>query len=234
MGSTDRRERFYRLLTIGCVTLAVILAAIYTVTRLIEADTAKQLAEQAESVQMAVEAPLPDDPFDYSDAVDQLPADTNTSEARVKNDDQSHCDQLGIAGRLVIPALCVSAQLVDVSIVDGQMEIPEDISQVGLWRGSGQRYVIAGHVDNRAQGQGVLFQLHQAQPGDLIYTDLDSQMPTQWQVVSLSSYPKGQIPAEVFTGTGDQPSLTVITCGGAFLSAQGEYTDNVLIKAVAL
>lgn len=52
----------------------------------------------------------------------------------------------------------------------------------------------------------------------------------RFAVTSRTSYPKAALPAEVFRTDGP-PQLTLITCGGAFDEATGNYADNVVVVA---
>ena len=54
----------------------------------------------------------------------------------------------------------------------------------------------------------------------------------RYRVAAVRTYPKQTgIPPDVFTRAGS-PRLVLITCGGPFDSATGNYEDNVVLYAV--
>jgi sortase family protein len=50
-------------------------------------------------------------------------------------------------------------------------------------------------------------------------------------VQSVSQYPKDDFPTSKVYGRVDYPALRLITCGGAFNSSTGHYTDNIVVFA---
>jgi len=51
-----------------------------------------------------------------------------------------------------------------------------------------------------------------------------------YRVTSRRAFPKIDLPAELFTGTGP-PHLVLVTCGGAFDEATPRSADNVVVVA---
>ncbi|GAB3859444.1 hypothetical protein GCM10029963_60710 [Micromonospora andamanensis] len=47
----------------------------------------------------------------------------------------------------------------------------------------------------------------------------------------MASYPKDAFPTELVYGPSDRPGLRVVTCGGQFDEATGDYPDNVIVFA---
>jgi sortase (surface protein transpeptidase) len=94
--------------------------------------------------------------------------------------------------------------------------------------------VIAGHVDAREQGLGVLAPLRDAAVGaEIVVTNADGTA-TRWRVVSRELISKQTLPLDrLFTRTGP-PRLTLITCGGPFLPEYRSYRDNVVVVAELL
>lgn len=144
---------------------------------------------------------------------------------------------VGEPTRLQVPALGVDAPVIPVTVEpDGGLAVPDDPAVTGWWHAGarpGSRrgtVVIDGHVDTRLQGPGVLFHLADLRPGDPI--TLGTPGGTMgYRVAAIRSYPKAQLPAEVFERAGN-PRLVLITCGGTFNSLTRQYADNIVAYAV--
>ncbi|WP_346621041.1 class F sortase [Blastococcus montanus] len=142
--------------------------------------------------------------------------------------------------RLDLPALGVTAPIDPVGVAeDGQMALPEDVARVGWYRfgpepGSAGNAVLAGHVDDREQGRGVLFPLRDAAPGDeFVVTDAAGDA-TRWQVVSRELVHKQVLPLDEIFAREGPARLVVVTCGGPFLPEYRSYRDNVVVVAEPL
>lgn len=85
---------------------------------------------------------------------------------------------------LALPRLGVDAEVVDVGVdLDGQMSVPSDVAEVGWYRhgpvpGAAGSAVLAGHVDSRTQGLGVIAGLTRLAVGDeVVVTDVAELQP---------------------------------------------------------
>jgi hypothetical protein len=119
---------------------------------------------------------------------------------------------------------------------DGQMELPEDVSRVGWYRfgpqpGAGGSAVLAGHVDDLEQGPGALFRLRDAAVGDELTVTDAAGTATRWRVVSREVITKQVLPVDRIFARDGAPRLTLITCGGPFLTEYRSYRDNVVVVA---
>ena len=139
--------------------------------------------------------------------------------------------------RLALPSLRVDVPIVPVGVQPGGgLTVPDDPHVLGWWHGgarpdSGEgSVVIDGHVDTAAEGPGALFSLRELRPGDPVLLSTDHGL-WHYLIAALRSYPKADLPAEVFTSTG-QPRLVLITCGGAFNHKNRHYADNIIAYAV--
>jgi len=138
-----------------------------------------------------------------------------------------------IPRHLALPSLQVDAPIVPVGLQpDGDLTVPGDPHLLGWWQASarpGDRQgtiVIDGHVDTAADGPGALFSLRQLRPGDPVVLSTNHGS-WHYLIVALRSYPKVNLPAEVFASTG-QLRLIIITCGGAFNHTTRQYADNIV------
>lgn len=139
--------------------------------------------------------------------------------------------------RLTVPALGVDAVVDAVGVEpDGQMTVPAEVDRVGWYRfgpppGGQGSAVIAGHVDSRTQGLGVMAPLREAALGqEVLVTDANGA-ETRWRVVSRELISKQALPLDRLFSRDGPPRLTLITCGGPFLPEFGSYRDNVVVVA---
>ena len=142
-----------------------------------------------------------------------------------------------IPRHLALPSLQVDAPIVPVGLEPGgDLTVPDDPHLLGWWQtgarpgGRQGTLVIDGHVDTAADGPGALFSLRQLRPGDPVVLSTNHGS-WHYLIVALRSYPKVNLPAEVFTSTGP-PHLVIITCGGAFDHRTRQYADNIIAYAL--
>jgi sortase family protein len=138
--------------------------------------------------------------------------------------------------RLEIPAIGVAAALVRLGLnPDGTMQVPGDYQLAGWFTGGPQPgqlgpAVIAGHVDSRT-GPAVFHRLRDLRPGDEIRVVRADRRVIRFEVESLASYPKRELPAEAVYGAATAPVLRLITCAGSFDRARRSYRDNLVVSA---
>ncbi|GAB2478110.1 class F sortase [Jatrophihabitans fulvus] len=149
-------------------------------------------------------------------------------------------DPVAAGARLRVPRLGVDAPVVHVAVraAGGQrvMQVPRDPGTVGWWSGSARpgaasgTVVVVGHV-NYDGVPGALGVLPRARPGDRVALASRTGRET-YRVTAVRTYAKTVgIPPDAFR-TGGAPRLVLITCGGPFDPATGNYEDNVVAYAV--
>ena len=139
--------------------------------------------------------------------------------------------------RLAIPALGVDSPVVPVGLEpDGTMEIP-GVSEAG-WFEPGPRpgapfgsAVIAAHVDYGGR-PGVFFDLRTLEVGNEITVTDDAGDPLTYVVTERFQVDKQELPIDELFRPGGAPTLTLITCGGAFDTGERSYQDNIVVRAV--
>jgi hypothetical protein len=154
------------------------------------------------------------------------------------------------SGHVVIPRICIDAQIVMTTIANGSLVIPEDVHHVGYWTGSQPivtpdgkggytpgdtgTTLIAGHIDSIDQGNGALHDLYLVQPGESIYTTDDAGHTVRWRAVSMQVIEKVALPHSVFNGVTGPRRLVLVTCGGPLIHHPygGSYRDNVIVTAI--
>jgi hypothetical protein len=137
---------------------------------------------------------------------------------------------------LVLARLRVDAALVQVSAPGGVMQIPANPGVLGWWSsgsapGSGSGHVVVvGHV-NYAGRAGALGVLPEVLPGDAVSVLQPGRRAVRYQVRALRTYAKSSgLPQSIFTRSGTE-QLVMITCGGPFDPATGNYEDNIVAYA---
>src|SRR5262249_35818840 len=70
-----------------------------------------------------------------------------------------------------------------------------------------------------------------AAAGDRVEVTTAGGRTFAYRVVSVRSYLKRLLPADVFSVHG-RPRLVLVTCGGPFDQAAGHYRDNIVVTAV--
>ncbi|WP_188835782.1 class F sortase [Flexivirga endophytica] len=93
--------------------------------------------------------------------------------------------------------------------------------------------VIAGHVTfNNVPGS--FYRLPNIKPGAVVYTANGAGTVQAWRVQSANIYPKGKLPASVWSSTGPR-RLALVTCTGniGLVPKQGGYAhlDNLVVLA---
>ncbi|MGY1754863.1 class F sortase [Blastococcus sp. SYSU D01042] len=135
---------------------------------------------------------------------------------------------------LVIPAIGVNAApLVGLGLTGTrEHEVPPvEQPEIAGWYEPGPEpgqtgpSIILGHV-NGAGRPGVFAQLHTLEPGDEVRVDQHVFEVTEVQRADKVAFPADRVYAETA-----EPELRLITCGGAFDSASGDYLDNIIVYA---
>ncbi|TCK26435.1 class F sortase [Pseudonocardia endophytica] len=143
-----------------------------------------------------------------------------------------------VPAQLDLPARSVTAPVDPVGTdPSGGMVVPEQVRTVGWWApgvlpgGSVGSAVIAGHVDSRAQGVGVLSVLPQLTQGEPVLVRDATGRTATFRVAARREYGKYDLPRDVFRRDG-APQLVLITCGGRFDPAARSYESNIVVYAV--
>jgi LPXTG-site transpeptidase (sortase) family protein len=139
--------------------------------------------------------------------------------------------------RLRVAAGDIDAPVVPVGVAaDGQMAVPERVDEVGWYRfgpapgAAAGSAVLAGHVDDRVQGEGAFADLADLQPGDEVGVDGPAGTVT-YRVREVRAFGKEALPvADLFREDGP-PRLVLITCDGPFDRTARRYRDNLVVLA---
>jgi sortase (surface protein transpeptidase) len=139
---------------------------------------------------------------------------------------------------LTIDKLDIDAPVGEYGVDDrGRMDVPDNITEVGWYKfgpspGEEGSAVLAAHVDLAGRGRGLFYDLDDLEPGDLASVTYSDGSSVDFEVYARSIYLKTELPLDtIFSRTG-QPTLTLVTCGGAFSRSANSYDSNVVVYAV--
>jgi hypothetical protein len=140
--------------------------------------------------------------------------------------------------RIVIPVLKVNAPVIPLGLnPDGSVAVPplDDHNLAGWFTGSVTpgmigASVILGHVDSWSGGS-VFFTIKNLRPGEQIDVIRADGSTAIFTVDGLQKAAKVAFPTSAVYGSPGYPALRLITCGGPFNTATGEYRDNIIVYA---
>lgn len=145
-------------------------------------------------------------------------------------------ETLAPPARVSIPSLGVSSDLQLLGLADdGSIEVPDEWQQAGWYRdgpkpGQVGPAVILGHVDSR-QGPAIFHRVHELKPGDRVVVDLADGSVATFVVDRTERHAKTRFPTDEVYLTTLEPTLRLVTCGGAFDASVRSYRDNVVVFA---
>ncbi|MBB5075066.1 class F sortase [Nonomuraea endophytica] len=134
-----------------------------------------------------------------------------------------------------IPSIDVDAPLMKLGLTkDGEVELPpyEKPKLAGWYEKSavpGEKgaSVIVGHVDTKT-APAVFYKLRHLRKGQIVRVERSDGKTAEYKVDSVEQVHKNDFPAKrVYVDDG----LKLVTCGGKFDYAKGEYDDNVIVYA---
>ena len=137
--------------------------------------------------------------------------------------------------RIAIPALNIDQDLVELAVIGTRLQVPDDYDDVGWWRdgpapGEPGAAVVVGHVDSLT-GPAVFYGLSDLRRGDRIAMWENNGPRSTFEVRKTTFYDRGEFPSDRVYRSQGRPSLHLLTCGGSFDEATGQYTGNVVVYA---
>ena len=142
-----------------------------------------------------------------------------------------------------IPRFDVSASIVTLGVdAQGVMETPDGPLNVAWYDFSarpgfapeeshGGNAVFSGHVDYYNYGPAVFWNLRNLELDDEIEVRLADGTVYRYGVISRNQYNATTAPIQEIVGDTPNEVITLITCGGSFDPAAGEYDDRVVVRA---
>jgi hypothetical protein len=139
--------------------------------------------------------------------------------------------------RIVLPG-GASAPIQPASTVDGQLKVPERVTNVGWWDGGAEigdpfgSVVIAGHIDSINQGLGFFARLPALRVGETVRLRGPKGQRASFRIYRIDVVLKAALAttSAAFDQHGDS-RLVLITCAGHFDRAHGGYDSNLVVLA---
>ncbi|GAA3433854.1 class F sortase [Kutzneria kofuensis] len=164
---------------------------------------------------------------------------TTTSVAQQALPPAANGSRPAIPVRVDVDAINAHSSLVQLGLnADKTVEVPpvEQPLQAGWYKfgarpGELGKAVILGHVDGGGQ-LGIFNRLRDLKPGNAIKVTEQGGQVLNFVVRQVQQVPKAQFPTQAVYGPSTQRELRLITCGGAFDKASGNYVDNIIVSAV--
>ena len=130
----------------------------------------------------------------------------------------------------------VDAEIEQIAIVDGVMQNPTGPWVVSWYKetsrpGEDGNVVMAGHVDYWDVGAAVFWYLRDLKEGDEIVVTGENGDLYTYAVEWIKDYDAENAPIQEIVGPTEDEALTLITCGGEFDYATGEYLQRKIVRA---
>lgn len=143
--------------------------------------------------------------------------------------------------------ICIPSLRVDTSVMqlglnsDRTVQVPplSRVGEAGWYKysaapGDVGPTVILGHVDSAQYGNGVFFRLGTMHAGDKVVVSRGDGKVATFRVDRLQEISKSRFPTDAVYGTTSAPAIRLVTCGGRFDSATGNYEDNIIAYGTLL
>jgi hypothetical protein len=137
---------------------------------------------------------------------------------------------------LAVEAAGIDAGIEALRVVGGAMQDPTGPWVVAWYENLGTlgafgNIVLAGHIDYWNVGPAVFYNLAALQAGDEIVVSGDDGNAYPFTVEWVEQFDSTSIPLDEVLGATEGQSLTLITCGGAFDYASGQYLQRTVVRA---
>jgi sortase (surface protein transpeptidase) len=137
---------------------------------------------------------------------------------------------------LTVEAAGIDAGIEPLRVVDGAMQDPSGPWEVAWYENLGAlgrlgNIVMAGHIDYWNVGPAVFYNISTLQPGDEIVVSGEDGKTYPYAVEWVRQFDSTSMPLDDVIGPTEGESLTLITCGGAFDYATGQYLQRTVVRA---
>gem|GEM_PF-1309007 len=168
---------------------------------------------------------------------DAEPTAESTAGAEGTPPADEECLRGAVPEKLVINAANVNHDVEVLEIVDGVMQPPTGPNVVSWYKetarlGESNNLVIAGHLNWWNVPEGPFFALDTLEEGDRIEVTGEDGMIYVYEVQWVRQESNLAAPDPEVVGPTDEPSLTLITCGGEWDAAIAEYNARTVARAV--
>lgn len=137
-----------------------------------------------------------------------------------------------------VPSVDLELGVVPVGVrEDGQMDVPDLVSEVGWYRfgpapgADAGSAVLAAHVDSDI-GAAPMAAVLQAAEGDPIEIATASGATLAYRITSIEQISKDELRLDALFARDGEHVVRLVTCGGEWDAAAGAYEDNIVVTAV--
>lgn len=136
---------------------------------------------------------------------------------------------------IAIEKIALAAEVETIEIVDGVMQDPTGPWVVSWYKetaklGEVGNIVMAGHLDYWDVGPAVFYNITQLAKGDTITITGEDSEPYVYAVDWIRNYDTANAPIQEIVGPTEDENLTLITCGGPFDYATGQYLQRTVVR----
>jgi len=137
--------------------------------------------------------------------------------------------------QIAIKQLGIDQKLINLRVQRSVLQVPKDYGDIGWWSdgptpGSEGAATIVGHADSQV-GPAVFYYVTALEKGAKISVKRQDGSVARFVVDRVERYAKDDFPVKKVYRLNGRPALHLITCGGEFDYATGQYTDNVVAFA---
>ena len=132
-----------------------------------------------------------------------------------------------------IPSIGVQSAIVDLGQnADGTVQVPTSFHIAGWYKygvtpGQNGPSVFLGHVDSQS-GPGIFYRLGALHSGDRVLVTRQDGQSVTFVITGVRQYSKVAFPTIDVYGDTSEPTIRLVTCGGAFDSRTHHYLSNIV------
>ena len=147
------------------------------------------------------------------------------------------CARGAVPIHISIEPIAVDANIEVLEIIDGEMQAPTGATDVAWYKESARlgeqgNILLAGHLNYWGVPEGVFFALAQLKEGDVVEIEGDDGEIYRYVVQWAQAFPSDENPPEEALGQTAEEVITMITCGGEWITDRAEYDHRTLVRAI--
>lgn len=163
--------------------------------------------------------------------------ETSLIDERGGHNDQDSCVRGEVPARITIEPIGVDAGIEVLETVGGEMQQPTGPEDAAWYKESARigeigNIVIAGHLNWWNVPEAVFGRIATLRPGDTIVLIGEDGTEATYVVERVTQEDAFAEPAAEVIGNVDEPTLTLITCGGEWDAAESLYNERTVVRAV--
>jgi LPXTG-site transpeptidase (sortase) family protein len=145
----------------------------------------------------------------------------------------------GTPVRIRIDSIGLSAEIEVLEIVDGEFEDPTTSDKVAWYKDTSSlsqpgNVMMAGHLNYWGDPEGVFYSLADLQEGEIIEITAQDGSVHRYEVMSVSQVEATAETLETVAAQTEEPTLTLITCGGQWDPGIQSYLHRTVVKAIQI